>query len=124
MPMPVKSNCSTRSMEALGGRSQATNCMLNANRPPQHWRGPIGRSIVEVNMLVVDDGALLVPDDVVAVQPVAILVEIIFALRAGIFLDRQNSLADFRRLRGTGLVDRHGQDGDCVIGPGALVVGR
>src|SRR5947199_10643591 len=99
-------------MEALGGRSQATNRMLNANRPPPHGRRPIGRSIVEVDMLVVDDGALLVPDDVVTMQAIAILIEIVLAFGAWIFLDRQNRLADFRRLRGASLVDRHSEDGD------------
>src|SRR4051812_41925766 len=107
MPIPVKSSCSTRSMEAPVGE---LGYELNAKRPPPRWRGPFGRSIVEVDVLVVDDRPLLVPHDVVAVQTVAILVEIVFAFGAGMFLDRQNSLADFRRLRGAGLVDRHGQD--------------
>src|SRR5947208_6534540 len=86
--------------------------------------GPIERLIVEVDVLVVDDRPLLVPHDVVAVQAIAILVEIVLAFGARIFLDRENCLADFRWLRSAGLVDRHGQDGDGIIGPGALVVGR
>src|SRR5258708_38523174 len=104
MPIPVKSSCSTRSMETLGARNQtglvddeiagrrqgrspggALRRYRIAHRPLPHREGPAARSIVKVDMLVVDDGALFVSHDVVAMQTVAILVEIIFALRAGIF---------------------------------------
>src|SRR5882757_11023563 len=81
-------------------------------------------SIVEVDMLVVNDGALLVLHDVVAVQSVAVLVEIIFAFRAGIFFNSENGLPDFCWIGRAGLVDRRGQNGDGVIGPRALVIRR
>ncbi len=55
-------------------------------------RRPIARSIVEVDVLVEDDVALVVLHDVVAVQAVAVLVEIIFALGAREFLGRPGSL--------------------------------
>src|ERR1700704_6710721 len=81
-------------------------------------------SIVEVDMLVVNDGALLVLHDVVAVQAIAVLVEIILAFRAGIFFNSENGLPDFCRIGRAGLVDRRGQNGDGVIGPRALVIRR
>src|SRR6266852_4876758 len=82
------------------------------------------RSIVEVDMLVVDDGALLVLHDVVAVQAVAVLVKIILAFRAGIFFYSENGVPDFCRIGRAGLVDRRGQNGDGVIGPRALGIRR
>src|SRR5487761_1944204 len=75
-------------------------------------------------MLVVDDGALLVLHDVVAVQAVAILVKIILAFRTWKFFQRENGLADFCRIGRAGLVDRRRQDGDRIVGPGALVIRR
>src|SRR5664279_1770597 len=75
-------------------------------------------------MLVVNDRALLVPHHIVAVQAVAIGIEIVFAFGAGVFLDRQNGLTDFGRVGRTGLVDRRRQDGDGIVGPGALVIRR
>src|SRR6267143_64880 len=79
-------------------------------------------SVVEVDMLVVNDGPLLVLHDVVAVQAVAVLVKIILAFRAGIFFHGENSLTDFCGVGRAGLVDRRSQDGDRVVGPGALVI--
>src|SRR6267143_5570867 len=77
-------------------------------------------SIVEVDMLVVNDGSLLIPHDVVAVQTVAILIKIILAFRTGILFYGENGLTDFRWIGLSGLVDRSRQDGDGVVGPGAL----
>ena len=54
------------------------------------WR----RSVVELDVLVEDDVALVVLHDVVAVKPVAVLVEIVFALGAREFLGREDRLAD------------------------------
>src|SRR5580692_993579 len=82
------------------------------------------RSIVEVDVLVVDDRALFVSHDVVAMQTVAILVEIIFAFRTGIFFQRENGFTDLAGVGRAGLVDRRRQDGDGVVRPGALVVRR
>src|SRR2546429_9515193 len=78
-------------------------------------------SIVEVDMLVVDDRALLVLDDVVAVQAIAVLVEIILAFRTGIFFDSENGLPDFCRIGRAGLVDRRGKNGDGVVWSRVLV---
>src|SRR6202035_2609839 len=75
-------------------------------------------------MLVVDDGALLVPHHVVAVQAVAVRVEIIFAFGAGHFLGGEDRLADLSGIGRAGLVDRRRQDGDGVVGPRALVIRR
>src|ERR1700760_4147759 len=74
-------------------------------------------------MLVEDDIALVVAHDVVAVQAVAVLVEIVFAFGPGHLLDRQDGLAHLDRIGGAGLVDRRGEDGDRIVGPRTLVVG-
>src|SRR5260370_19176895 len=75
-------------------------------------------------MLGVNHGPLLVLHDVVAVQSVAVLVEIVFAFRTGGFLGGKERLADFCRIGRAGLVDRRRQDGDGVVRPGALVIRR
>src|SRR5260370_35168400 len=90
---------------------------------PPHLEGPATRSIVEVDMLVVDDRPLLVPHDVVAVQTVAVLVEIIFAFCASGFLGGKDRLADFSGIGRAGLFDRRRKDGEGIVGPAALVVG-
>src|SRR5665647_2958542 len=82
------------------------------------------RSIVEVDMLVVDDRPLLVPHDVVAMQAVAVLVEIVFAFRTGHLLDGEDGFADLGGIGRAGLVDRRRQDGDGIVGPCALVIRR
>src|SRR5258708_39264906 len=87
------------------------------------WRGPRTRSIVEFDVLVEDDIALVVLHDVVAVQTVALVVEIVLAFGAGEFLGGDDRLADFLRIGRAGLVDGGGKHGDRVIGPRALVVG-
>src|ERR1700681_3163405 len=81
-------------------------------------------SIVEVDVLVVNDRALLVLHDVVAVQAIAVLVEIVFAFRAGGFLGGKQRLANFPGIGRAGLVDRRRQDGDGIVGPCALIVRR
>src|SRR5882757_7647344 len=88
------------------------------------WRGPRTRSIVEFNVLVEDDVALVVLHDVVAVQTVALVVEIIFAFGAREFLGGDDRLADFLRVGRASLVDRRGEHRDGVVGPRALVVRR
>src|ERR1700736_1153246 len=95
----------------------------NAPAAPQS-EGPATRSIVEVDMLVVNDRPLLVLHDVVAVQTVAVLIEIVFAFRAGHFLGGKDRLADFPGIGRAGLVDRRRQDGNGIVRPGALVIRR
>src|SRR5580700_2262560 len=127
MPMPVNNNCSARSMEMPGQkklRGSIRRRTETAAGPSPDREGPATRSIVEVDVLVVDDGALLVPHDVVAVQAVAIGVEIIFAFGAGEFLQAENRLTDLGGIGRAGLVDRRRQDGEGIIGPGALIIGR
>src|SRR5271169_5382255 len=89
--------------------------------PPSPER-PALRSIVEFDMLVVDDHSLLVPHDIVAVQAVAILVEIIFALCSRKLLGRQDGVADLAGIGRARLIDRGRQYGDGVVRPGTLVV--
>src|ERR1700736_3107587 len=96
-----------------------------ARRPlPPLGKRPAARSIVEVDMLVVNDRTLLVLHDIIAVQTVAVLVKIVLAFRARRFLGGQDRFADLARVGRAGLVDRRRQDGDGVVGPGALVIRR
>src|SRR3984957_16581180 len=100
-------------------REQAKRCGLSV-------AGEAARitSIVEFDMLVVDDRALLVPHDVVAVQAITILVEIILALSSRKLLGRQDSLADLAGIGRASLVDRRRQHRDGIVGPAALVIRR
>src|SRR3954466_7750769 len=145
MPMPVNNNCSARSIKALmigtslhpgaprislkGFRNRRPQNTAAAKAPAQNYTGslerePAARLVVEVDVLVVNDGALFVPHDIVAVQTVAILIEIVFALGARGLLGGKQSFADFARIGRTRLVDGGGQDSDGIVGPCALVVGR
>src|ERR1700756_3111973 len=85
--------------------------------------GPVTRSIVELDMLVEDNRPLLVPYDVIAVQAIAVLIEIVLALRAREFFQRKNGLAYLRGFGRGRLVDRGRQDRDGIEGPGALNIG-
>src|SRR3974390_11620 len=149
MPIPVKSSCSTRSMDMLSGRNEpawfadrigpnstgdgnrrrvragtTSNCLDRRESGPSWSEGPFARSVVEFDVLVENDVALVVFDDVVAVQAVAVLVEIVFALGARELFDGQDGLADLRRIGRAGLVDRGRKHVHGVIGPGTLVVRR
>ncbi len=75
-------------------------------------------------MLVVDNRALLVSHNVVAMQAIAVLVEIIFAFRARKLLGRQDRFSDFARVGRARFVDRGRQNGDRIVRPGALVIRR
>ena len=60
----------------------------------------------EVDMLDEHDLAVIVFDDVVAVEPIAVLIEIVSALGARVALDAQDRLADLVRLKTLSVVDR------------------
>jgi len=60
----------------------------------------------EVDMLDEHDLAVIVFDDVVAAEPIAVLIEIVGALGARVALDAQDRLADFLRLKTLSVVDR------------------
>ena len=62
--------------------------------------------LAEVDMLDEHDLAVIVLDDVVAVEPIAILIEIVGALSARVALDAQDRLADLLRLKTLSIVDR------------------
>src|SRR6266702_7011815 len=111
MPMPVKSSCRTRSMRGAGSvrakdLRKGRFCSPKAFRPPRMEEAESAGLIGEFDVLVEGDGALVVLHDVVAVKHVAVLVEIVFALGAREFLDRQDRLADLRWIDRAGLVDR------------------
>src|SRR5271156_203215 len=75
-------------------------------------------------MLVEHDDALLVAHDVVAVQAVAELIEIVFALGTLVAFGGKYRLEDLVRVGRARLVDRRAEDADRVVGPGAVKVGR
>ncbi len=60
----------------------------------------------EVDMLDEHDLAVIVFDDVVAAEPIAVLIEIVGALDARVALDAQDRLADLLRLKTLSVVDR------------------
>src|SRR5262245_24870798 len=62
--------------------------------------------LAEVDMLDEHDLAVIVFDDVVAAEPIAILIEIVGTLNARVALDAQDRLADLLRLKTLSVVDR------------------
>ena len=62
--------------------------------------------LVEVDVLNEHDLTVIVLDDVVAVEPVAVLIEIVGALNARVVLDAQDRIADLLRLKTLSVVDR------------------
>ena len=62
--------------------------------------------LVEVDVLNEHDLAVVVFDDVVAVEPVAVLIEIVGALGADVALDAQDRLANLLRLNTLSVFDR------------------
>ena len=59
----------------------------------------------EVDMLDEHDLAVIVFDDVVAAEPIAVLIEIVGALDARVALDAQDRLADLLRLKTLSVID-------------------
>src|SRR6516162_96078 len=80
--------------------------------------------VAEVDMLDEHDLAVIVFDDVVAVEPIAVLIEIVGALNARVVLDAQNRLADLLRLKTLSVVDRERKNMNSVVGPCPIVIGR
>jgi len=60
--------------------------------------------LAEVDMLHEHDLAVIVLDDVIAVEPIAVLIEIVSALDARVVLDAQDRLADLLRLKALSVV--------------------
>ena len=78
----------------------------------------------EVDVLDEHDLAVIVFDDVVAVEPIAVLIEIVGALGARVALDAQDRLADLLRLKTLSVVDRERQNMNRVVGPCPMEIGR
>src|SRR3569832_381273 len=108
MPIPVKRSCSTRSMNVPANSGRERKAASQGSR--------FKSSIVDFDMLVEDDRPLLVPPDVVAVQAVAVLVEIVFALGTREFLQTKNGLADLAGVGRARLVDRCRKNGHGIVG--------
>src|ERR1700709_1219498 len=87
-------------------------------------RGPMARSAVEFDVLVKNDIALVVLDDVVTMQAVALVVEVVLTFGAGDLRGCNDLFADLLRIGGASLVDRSSQHRDRVVGPRTLVIRR
>ena len=85
---------------------------------------PANFLLVEVDVLDEHDLAVIVFDDVVAAEPIAVLIEIVGALNARVVLDVQDRLADLLRLKTLSVVDCERQNMNSVVGPCPKVVGR
>ena len=75
-------------------------------------------------MLDEHDLAVIVFDDVVAAEPIAVLIEIVSALGARVALDAQDRLADLLRFKTLSVVDRARENMNRVVGPCPTSVGR
>src|SRR5271166_7213080 len=78
----------------------------------------------KVDMLDEHDLAVIVFDDVIAAEPIAVRIEIVGALGARVALDAQDRLADLLRLKTLSVVDRERQNMNGVVGPCPIVIGR
>lgn len=101
---------------ALQHKSSREKMASSAGKRPQRT------SVVELDMLVEDDRALVVLDDIIAVQSVAIGVEIIFTFGAREFFGGQYRVANFAGLGRVGGLDRIRQHVDGIIGPRTLAI--
>src|SRR6516165_9648050 len=90
----------------------------------RHPTVPADSLLAEVDMLDKHDLAVIVFDDVVAAEPIAVLIEIVGALNARVVLDAQDRLADLLRLKALSVVDRESQNMNSVVGPCPMVIGR
>jgi hypothetical protein len=90
------------------------------------WRPtvPANFLLVEVDMLDEHDLAAIVFDDVVAAEPIAVLIKIVGALDARVALDAQDRLSDLLRLKTLSVVDRERKNMNSVVGPCPREVGR
>src|SRR6516164_1761100 len=80
--------------------------------------------VAEVDMLDEHDLTVIVFDDVVAAEPIAVLIEIVGALGARVALDAQDPLADLLRLKTLGVIDRERKNMNGVVALCPIVIGR
>src|SRR5262249_34890216 len=95
----------------------------NPRRQTRGVESSNGRSIIEIDMLVEHQCAVLVPDDVVAVEPVPVLVEIVGALGACVALHGENRLAQLRGFQAFRIADRAGKNMHGIVDPRRVKVG-
>src|ERR1700681_4774630 len=92
-----------------------------------HYGGysPIRLSlVVEVDVSVEHDLAVNILDDVVAVEPIAVLIKIINTLCSSATLHAQDCLANLLRIQNLGVVDGERKHVNRVVGPRPAEVGR
>ena len=80
-------------------------------------------SVIEVDMFEKHRGAVVDPDDIIAVQPVAVLVEIVDAFGAVIPFRRQDRLPQLLGLEALGFGHRAGQHAHRVVTKGGAEIG-
>src|ERR1700730_6347167 len=80
--------------------------------------------VVEVDVPVEHDLAVNILDDVVAVEPIAVLIKIINTLCTRVTLHAQDCLANLLRIKALGVVDGERKHVNRVVGPRPVEVGR
>jgi len=80
--------------------------------------------VVEVDVSVEHDLAVNILDDVVAVEPIAVLIKIVGTLCTRVALHAQDCLADLLRIQALGVVDGERKQVNRVVGPRSEEVGR
>src|SRR5215469_9827329 len=90
----------------------------------RHPTVPAVSLLAEVDMLDEHDLAVIVLDDVVAVEPIAVLVKVVRTFRTRVVLDAQDRLSDLLRLKTLSVVDSERKNMNSVVGPCPIVVGR
>ena len=79
--------------------------------------------LVEVDVLDEHDLTVIVLDNVVAVEPVAVPIKVVHTFRPRVVLDAQDRFTDLLRLKTLSVVDRERQNMNSVVGPCPMVIG-
>ena len=89
-----------------------------------HALASLPPSVIKIDPFFDNDVAVVVSDDVVAVQAIAVLVESVGAFDAAVAFHGQQRVADLLRVGAASGRDRLGEDMDRVIGPRSEKVRR
>jgi hypothetical protein len=79
--------------------------------------------LVEIDVLDEHDLAVVVFDDVVAVETVAVLIKVVHTFRPWIVFHTQERFTDLLRLKTVSVVDRERQNMNSVVGPCPMEIG-
>ena len=75
-------------------------------------------------MLVENDRSLLIANDIIAAQTVAVLIVVVFAFGTLVALDRDDRFTNLGRICGSGGIDCRRQDTERIVSPGAEIIWR